>query len=96
MLNQFNDHCKQYNLIPDYQSANRENCSCETALAKLVNNILWKKERQEITALTVIDLSAGFNKVNHQMLIEVLNKFGMYGATLSWFKDYLYPRGCQA
>ena len=25
MLNQFSDHCKQYNLIPDYQSAYREN-----------------------------------------------------------------------
>ena len=45
MLNQFNDHCKQYNLIPDYKSAYRENYSCETALTKLVNNILWRKER---------------------------------------------------
>ena len=50
MLNQFNDHYKQYNLIPDYKSAYRENYSCETDLAKLVNNILWRMEIQEIMA----------------------------------------------
>ena len=65
VLNQFNDHCKQYNLIPYYQSPYKENYSCETALAKLVNDILWKMERQEITALTVIDLSTAFNMVDH-------------------------------
>ena len=42
MLNQFNQHYKQNNLIPDYQSAYRENCSCETALTKLVNDIKGK------------------------------------------------------
>ena len=83
MLNQFNDCCKQYNLISDYQSAYGENYSCETALAKLVNDILWKKERQEITPLTVIHLSAACNMVDHQVLIEVLwKKFGIDGVTL--------------
>ena len=45
MLNQFNDHCKQYNLIPDYHSVYGEEYSCETTLTKLVNNILWRMER---------------------------------------------------
>ena len=70
MLNQFSDHCKQYNLIPDHQSAYRENYSCETILAKLVNDIMWRMERQEIMALMVIDLSVAFNMVDHQVLIE--------------------------
>ena len=35
-----------------------KNYSCETALAKLVHNILWRMERQEIMALMVTDLSA--------------------------------------
>ena len=96
MLNQFNDHCKQYSLIPDYQSAYRENYSCETTLAKLVNDILWKMERQDITALMVMDLSTAFEMVDQQALIEVLqNKLGIDGTTLEWNKDYLFPRGCQ-
>ena len=96
MSHQFNEHCKQHILIPDYQSAYRENYSCETALAKLMNDILWKMEKQEITALMVIDLLAAFNMVNHQVLIEVLkNKLGIDGVGLKWYKAYLYPKGCQ-
>ena len=96
MLNQFNDHCKQYNLIPNYQSAYRKNYSCKTTLAKQVNNILCRMERQEIMALMVIHLSAAFNMVHHQMLTEVLrNKFGIDGVALEWYKDYLYPKGYQ-
>ena len=40
VLTQFNKHCSTYNLILDYQSVYRANYSCETALAKLVNDIL--------------------------------------------------------
>ena len=58
--------------------------------------MLWRMERQKIIALMVIDLSAAFNTVDHQVLIEVLrNKFGIDGVALEWYKDYLYPRGCQ-
>ena len=39
-------------------------------------------EKQVITALTAIDLSAAFNMVDHQVLIEVLkNTFGIDGVT---------------
>ena len=52
-------------------------------------------EKQEITALTVIDLSTAFDMVDHQVPIEVLrNKFGNDGVALEWYKAYLYPRGC--
>ena len=40
VLQQFNKHCKDQDLIPDYQSAYFVNYSCETALVKIVNDIL--------------------------------------------------------
>ena len=46
MLAQFNKHCEDNDLMPDYQSAYRSNCSCETSLVKLVNDILWDFENQ--------------------------------------------------
>ena len=65
----------------------------ETPLIKLVNDILWAMERQEVTALTVLDLSAAFDTVDHEILIEVLeHQFGITNSALSWFKTYLYPR----
>ena len=39
-LDQFNQHCQEHNLVPEYQSAYRKLHSCETSLVKLVNDIL--------------------------------------------------------
>ena len=65
----------------------------ETSLIKLVNDILWAMERQEVTALTALHLSAVFDTVGHEILIEVLeHQFGITNLALSWFKTYLYPR----
>ena len=47
VLTQFNKHYSTHRLIPDYQSAYRANYSCETALAKIVNDILWAMEQKQ-------------------------------------------------
>ena len=39
-LNQFNNHCAKFHLYPDYQSAYRKHYSCETALIKVLDDIL--------------------------------------------------------
>ena len=48
-LTQFSKHCDNNHLIPDYQSAYRQGYSCETALLKLVNDVLWSFERGNAT-----------------------------------------------
>ena len=42
----------------------------ETSLIKLVNDILWAMERQEVTDLTALDLSAAFDTVDHEIPIR--------------------------
>ena len=64
-------------LIPDHQSAYREHHSCETALIKLVNDILWNMENKKLTLLVCLDLSAAFDTVDHNILIETLEN--LYG-----------------
>jgi hypothetical protein len=59
-------------LQPGYQSAYRKGYSTETALVKLVYDILWNMESQKVSALVCIDLSAAFDTVNHDVLLEVL------------------------
>ena len=73
-LLQFNNHCTVNRLLPDYQSAYREHFSCETALVKLMDDILWNMEAKKITAVVAIDLSAPFDTVDHDVLLDVLNK----------------------
>ena len=74
VLYQLGSHCTSYRLIPDYQSAYHANYSCKTALLKIVNDILWAMERQDITVLIAIDLSVAFNIVDHDILIGAAQK----------------------
>ena len=53
-------------------------------------------ENQQVTSIVVIDLSATFNTVDHQILIDVLNKrFNIKGVALKWFANYLTSRSCK-
>ena len=72
MLQQFNAHCEANLLMPDYQSAYRTSYNCETAITRLVNDIPWAMENQNVAALSAIDLSAAFDTVDHNTLLEVL------------------------
>ena len=96
MLDQLNEHCALHHLMPDYQSAYRQHFSCETALVRLCSDILWSMEQQKVTALVTVDLSAAFDTVDHDILLNVLNKYyGITGTALKWFESYLRPRGLQ-
>ena len=50
VLEQFTANCDEFKMMPDYQSAYKRNYSCETSLVKVVNDILWCLERQEVCA----------------------------------------------
>ena len=54
VLQQFNHHCNVNNLMPDYQSAYRPGYSCETALVKLMNELLWSMEKQENISTRIV------------------------------------------
>ena len=96
VLLRYNKHCNKNNLMPDYQSAYRANFSCETALLKLTNDLLWVMEHQEVTPLVAIDLSAAFNTIDHDLLLSILSKkFGVVNNALKWFDSYLRPRRFQ-
>ena len=92
-LLQFNNHCTVNKLLLDYQSVYRENFSCKTALVKLMDDILWNMEVQEITAVVVIDPSVAFDTVDHDILLDVLNNtFGLDGNTQDWIDGYVRTR----
>ena len=92
-MDQINDHINLQNLFPEYQSAYHKNHSCETSSLKVMNTLLWNMENGMVTVLVAIDLSAAFDTVDHDILLNVLEKeFGITGNVLNWCKTYLANR----
>ena len=86
MVKQFLKHCDDNGLLPDFQSAYQANYSTETSLARMTNDILWAMAEQHIT---MMDLSAAFDMVDHNILPKILeNQFGVTDTGLKWFNSY--------
>ena len=63
-----------------------------SALLK-IHNILSPMDDGRVTALTLLNLSAAFNTIDHTILLRRPgNWFGVSGKALDWFKSYLTGR----
>jgi hypothetical protein len=93
VLHQLLQHLQQNNLCNAFQSAYRANHSTETALLRVVNDLLQAMDRDKISLLLLLDLSAAFDTVDHQILLDRLRiHFGIRSSALSWFQSYLNNR----
>ena len=62
----------------------------ETALLKLCLDILNGMEHQEITCLIAMELSAAFDTVHHNILLNVLSSYyNISNTALKWITSYL-------
>ena len=65
-------------------------------MIELCNDILWVMENQQLTTFITIDLSAAFNMVDHDILLNVLTtKLNVTGMALKLLDSYLRPRHCK-
>ena len=47
---------------------------------------------QNITSTVILDLSAAFDTIDHDILLAILHAhFEIQGTALNWFKNYLWP-----
>ncbi len=82
-----NDICE------DFQSGFRPSHSTETALIRVTNYLLVSSDRGCISLLVLLDLSAAFDTIDHNILLNILENFvGISGSALAWFKLYLSDR----
>ena len=73
-----NHYLEVNNLSELYQSAYKINHSCETALLRNQNDILGALDSNDCVALLTLGLSAAFDTVDHEILLEYTSsKFGI-------------------
>ena len=75
------------------QSAYRDKHSTETDLITVQNDILSALDAGSSAILLMLDLSAAFDTIDHDILLSRLcNVYGITGDALDWFRSYLTGR----
>jgi len=86
------DYLNTERLLPELQSAYRAFHSTETAVLKVMADILSALDRGD-AFLTLLDLSAAFDTVDHATLLKRMEiSYGLKGTLLDWFRSYLTGR----
>ena len=75
--------------IFDSQYGFRAQHSCKHAIQELVSSVLKRFENKCLTLFIFLDLSKAFDTIPHDVLFVKLEKYGIYGVCLDWFKSYL-------
>ena len=93
VLDQLFRHLNQNNLWHTFQTAYRPKHSIETALLRVLNDLLTASDSGSISILTLLDLSAAFDTIDHSILLTRLEStFCICDLALSLFRSYLQDR----
>lgn len=70
----------------------RRNCGTNTALSEIVDRILCDMNNRKKCTGLFMDLSKAFDCVNHEILLNKLERMGIRGVALKLFESYLTDR----
>ena len=85
-MSQLLDHLNTNELWPRFQPAYRACHSTETALLRVLNDLLTASDDGQVSLLTLLDLSAAFDTIDYDILFHRLEHvFGIQNSTLAFF-----------
>ena len=87
IVKRFTNDVGTHNLFPVQQSAYRPFHSTKTAVLSVHDTLARSIDNNQISVLVLLDLSAAFDTVDHEILLSVLSdRFGVTGTALNWFR----------
>lgn len=93
VASQLTEYLSANNLLPCFQSAYRKRHSTETAILRVLSDMLMAADVRQVTLLGMLDLSAAFDCVDHTILLQRLRiGFGLTDVALKWIVSFLTER----
>ena len=93
ILSQLNRYLESESLHCPVQSGYRPNHSCETLMISLMDDVLKRMGNGDVVILLLLDLSAAFDTIDHNILVQrLMNDFGITDTALQWLESYLEGR----
>ena len=90
---QLSQHLDSNDLYGERQSSYRKYHSTVTALVRVTSDILQAIDIHGEVVLILLDLTAAFDVINHELLLQRMEKrYGITGTVLQWFRSYLTGR----
>ena len=87
------DHMTTNGLHECLQSSYKKYHSTETALTCIHDDILRAVDKNQCVILLLLDLTAAFDTIDHDMLLSRLRKYiGLRDTALNWVRSYLSQR----
>ena len=83
-----------HHLLPGNQSAYRNFHSTETALLKVLNDLLLAVDKGDEAVMFLLDFSAAFDTLDHTVLLwkRLVKDYSITGTVLQWIDSYLQDR----
>ena len=92
MFNRLLEYLNKHNILHKLQFGFRPEHTTFDALIALVDYIVNAIEHGECVIGVFLDLSKAFDTVDHKILLDKLQYYGVRGTQLNWFSNYLSDR----
>ena len=86
------NYFEKYKILYDLQFGFRKGHSTQLALSYLINKLVSSYENNNYVLGLFLDFSKAFDMVNHDILLQKLEYYGVRGIGLKWMKNYLSNR----